>query len=158
MNRSALRGLTLLSGSAAALLMLAAGALPGQEALTGNAKFCDDFDQVVIVQGKLDEASKFLTDDFKEHNVRMAADGLQAFIAKQQEMKAAQAARGGGGRGRGRGGAPPQRTVLQEGDLVIFYTLNAPRPDPANPDKMLPPTTHFDVYKLRGGKIAEHWD
>jgi predicted SnoaL-like aldol condensation-catalyzing enzyme len=157
MNRSTLRGLTLLSGAAASLLLFAGSAF-GQETLTGNAKFCDDFDQVVIVQGKLDEASKYLTDDFKEHNVRMAADGLAAFVAKQQEMKAAQAARGGGGRGRGRGGAPPQRTVLQQGDLVIFYSLNAPRPDPANPDKMLPATTHFDVYKLRGGKISEHWD
>ena len=143
-------------GAVASLLLLTGGAF-AQETLTGNAKFCDDFDQNVIVMGKLDEASKYLTEDFKEHNIRLDADGLGPFVEKMKEMRAAQAGRGGG-RGRGRGGSAPVRTAEMSGDLVVFYTLNPPRPDPNNPDKMLPPTTHFDVYKLRNGKIAEHWD
>jgi predicted SnoaL-like aldol condensation-catalyzing enzyme len=48
--------------------------------------------------------------------------------------------------------------VLSAGDIVVFYTPMPARPDPANPGRMLPASTHFDVWRLRDGKIAEHWD
>jgi predicted SnoaL-like aldol condensation-catalyzing enzyme len=157
MKRSTLSVVTLISGSTAALVLLAGGALLGQETLTGNAKFCDDFDQNVIIMGKLDEAPKYVTEDFKEHNLGLQADGMKAFVDKMKERAAGRAG-GGGGRGRGRGGPAPARTVEQSGDLVMFYTLRPERDDPNNPGKKIPASTHFDIYKLRGGKIAEHWD
>jgi predicted SnoaL-like aldol condensation-catalyzing enzyme len=132
-----------------------------QEKLDKNAQFCEDFDQNVIIGGKLDEASKYLTDDFKEHNQRLAADGLQNFVKKMMEFRANQAARGGGrgAGGRGRGGqTPAMRTVFSHDDVVVFISPQPARPDPNKPGEQLPASTHFDVYRLRNGKIAEHWD
>jgi predicted SnoaL-like aldol condensation-catalyzing enzyme len=151
-----------LAGCATLALALSAQSAQAQEKLDKNAQFCEDFDQNVIIGGKLDQASKYLTDDFKEHNVRLTANGLQDFMAKMQAFRSAQAARAGGaGRqgGGGRGAAPQAaRTVFSHDDVVIFMRPNPDRDDPNNPGQKIPGGTHFDVYKLRGGKIAEHWD
>jgi predicted SnoaL-like aldol condensation-catalyzing enzyme len=139
-----------------------------QEKLDKNAQFCEDFDQNVIIMGKLDEASKYLTEDFKEHNQRLTANGLAEFLDKMKAMQAARGAGGGnrgqgGGGGRrgggGRGAAPAaNRTVFSHDDVVVFVTPQPERPNPQNPGQTIPASTHFDVYKLRNGKIAEHWD
>lgn len=133
------------------------GTARAQEKLDKNAQFCEDFDQRVIIGGKLDEASKYLTDDFKEHNQRLTANGLAEFLEK---MKGFQAARGGGNRGQGRGQAPANanRTVFSHDDVVVFVSPRPERDDPQNPGRKIPASTHFDVYRLRNGKIAEHWD
>jgi predicted SnoaL-like aldol condensation-catalyzing enzyme len=143
----------------AAVLLVAPGAA-AQEKLDKNAQFCEDFDQNVIIAGKLDEAPKYLTEDFVEHNVRLTANGLQEFVQKMTAMRAAQAARAGGaGRGGGRGGgAPVQRTIFSHDDVVVFLRPIPARPDPNNPGQQIAASTHFDVYRLRNGKIAEHWD
>jgi predicted SnoaL-like aldol condensation-catalyzing enzyme len=152
MTRFSIRG-TLLCCTGAAALLLAGSAFAQMDA---NAKFCDDFDKNVIMGGKLDEAPMYLTEDFKEHNLRLTANGLAEFTEK---MKGFRAGRGAGrGRGRGPAGPPPERTVLSQGDTVVFITENPERDDPNNPGKKLPASSHFDVYKLRNGKIAEHWD
>ncbi len=132
-----------------------------QEKLDKNAQFCEDFDQHVIIGGKLDEASTYLTDDFKEHNARLTANGLPEFLEK---MKAFRAGRGAGGGNRGQGGgagrgAPAaQRTIFSHDDVVVFLRPTPERDDPQNPGRKIPAGTHFDVYRLRNGKIAEHWD
>ena len=146
------------------LLLVGAAALAGpataraQEKLDKNAQFCEDFDQHVIIGGRLDEASKYLTEDFKEHNQRLTANGLAEFLEK---MKAFQAGRAGGGNrggGRGQAAAPSNRTVFSHDDVVVFISPRPERDDPQNPGRKIPASTHFDVYKLRNGKIAEHWD
>jgi predicted SnoaL-like aldol condensation-catalyzing enzyme len=145
------------AASAALVLMVSGGAVAQQ--LDPKAQFCDDFDQNVIFGGKIDEASKYLTDDFKEHNAGLLANSLAEFKEKFGAFRAAMAGRGGGGRGRGgRGGPAPERTVLTQGDVVVFITLTRAHPDPNDASKTIPQTSHFDVFKLRGGKIAEHWD
>jgi predicted SnoaL-like aldol condensation-catalyzing enzyme len=157
MIRNAFR---LIGLAAAALLLLTPGAY-AQEQLDKNAQFCEDFDQNVIIMGKVDEASKYLTADFKEHNLRLTANSLAEFLEKMKGFQAARAARAGGGGRRGGGagrGAAPQRTVLSSGDIVVFMRPQPARPDPNNPGQQLAASTHFDVYKLRDGKIAEHWD
>jgi predicted SnoaL-like aldol condensation-catalyzing enzyme len=158
MQRLTFRVLTVL-GLFAAALSLAAPAR-AQEKLDKNAQFCEDFDQDVIIAGKLDMASKYLNDDFKEHNVRLTANGLKEFVAKMTAMRAAQAARAGGGRqGGGRGNAPQAaRTIFSHDDVVVFMRPLPDRDDPNNPGQKIPGGTHFDVYKLVGGKISEHWD
>ena len=152
MKKFALTGMAL-----AALAFFATGNTPAQEKLDKNAQFCDDFDQTVIIGGKLDQASKYLNDDFIEHNVRLLASGLPDFLEKMKAMQAAAAGRGGG-RGRGRGGPAPTRTVFSHDDVVVFIAVTPARPDPNDASKQLPPSTHFDVYKLKNGKISEHWD
>jgi predicted SnoaL-like aldol condensation-catalyzing enzyme len=142
-----------LLGTAAAL-MVAASALsdPG---LDSKAQWCDDFFHNVIVGAKIDQAAKYLTEDFKEHNLRLAAEGLPDFITKFKAMRANTAARPVGA---GAGGTAPPRTVLTQGNLVVFILFRPSRSDPNAPGQMLPASTHFDVYRLRDGKIAEHWD
>jgi predicted SnoaL-like aldol condensation-catalyzing enzyme len=159
MKRFAIFGAALVF-SAGTMFMLSGPTARAQEHMDKNAQFCEDFDQNVIIGGKLDEASKYLTNDFKEHNLRLTADGLEAFTAKLKAMRANAAGRGGGrGRGgRGGGGAAPHRTVLSEGNIVVFITPQPERNDPNNPGRKIPASTHFDVYRLENGKIAEHWD
>ncbi len=162
MNLFTVRALALAGFAAVAALALPQPA-HAQEKLDKNAQFCEDFDQNVIIAGKLDEASKYLTDDFKEHNVRLTANGLQEFVTKMQGLRAGRAGggnrQGGAGGGRQGGGAPQAaRTIFSHDDVVIFMRPNPDRDDPNNPGQKIPGGTHFDVYKLRNGKIAEHWD
>jgi predicted SnoaL-like aldol condensation-catalyzing enzyme len=142
-----------LACSLAAAFMLSAGAAIAQQALDANAKFCDDFLTTVIRGGKIDEASKYLADDFIEHNVNLTANSRAEFLPK---LKAFQD-RGGFARAGAAGAAQPQRTVVSHDDVVIFISPRPPQDNPNNPgQKMIP--THFDVFRLRNGKIAEHWD
>jgi len=139
--------------SLVAALLLSAGAAVAQQALDANAKFCDDFLATVIRGGKIDQASKYLADDFIEHNVNLTATSRAEFLPK---LKALQD-RGGFARLAAAGAAQPQRTVFSHDDVVIFISPRPPQDNPNNPgQKMIP--THFDVFRLRGGKIAEHWD
>lgn len=48
--------------------------------------------------------------------------------------------------------------MFSHDDVVIFMRPNPDRDDPNNPGQKIPGGTHFDVYKLVNGKIAEHWD
>jgi len=138
-----------------AVLIASPSTARAQEKLDKNAQFCEDFDQHVIIGGKLDEASKYLTDDFKEHNQRLTANSLAEFLEKMKGFQAGRA--GGGNRGRGPA-APVARTVFSHDDVVVFIAPRPERDDPQNPGRKIPASTHFDVYKLRNGKIAEHWD
>jgi len=165
MHRFTIRAAAVAGTMAAALFLSTAGA-SAQEKLDKNAQFCEDFDQNVIIAGRLDEASKYLTDDFKEHNARLTANSLADFLDKMKGFQAARAARaggggnraGGGGGNRGGRGPAPERTVFSHDDVVVFLTPQPARPDPNNPGQQIAASTHFDVYKLRNGKIAEHWD
>ena len=149
-----------------AVLMGWQGTARAQEKLDKNAQFCEDFDQNVILGGKLDEASKYLNEDFKEHNQRLTANSLAEFVEK---MKGFQAARAGGAGNRGQGGGggrqggaargpAANRTVFSHDEVVVFITPQPERPNPQNPGQTIPASTHFDVYRLRNGKISEHWD
>ena len=161
MTRLTIRGLAVLSG-AAALLLLSGQPARAQEKLDKTAQFCEDFDQNVIIGGKLDEASKYLTDDFIEHNARLTAHGLADFTAKLKGMRAGRAGgpgrAGGAGRGGGPAAAPAARTIFSHDDVVVFIRPLPDRDDPNNPGQKIPGGSHFDIYKLRNGKIAEHWD
>jgi predicted SnoaL-like aldol condensation-catalyzing enzyme len=150
------RGAAILCSSVTALFLLAGGA-SAQEKLDAHAQLCEDFDQNVIIGGKIADASKYLTSDFIEHNTRLMAKGLDDFTEKLKAFRANMAGRGGRG-GRQGGGAPPQRTVLSHDDVVVFITAIPLRDDPNNPGKKIGGGNHFDVYRLSGGKIAEHWD
>jgi len=162
MTRVSIRGLAILSG-VAAVLLFPGRPVAAQEKLDKNAQFCEDFDQNVILGGKIEEASKYLTDDFIEHNVRLTSHGLAEFTEKLKGFRANLAGRrGGGGGGAGRAGgqaaAPAPRTIFSHDDVVVFMRPLPDRDDPNNPGQKISGGTHFDIYKLRNGKIAEHWD
>ena len=46
--------------------------------------------------------------------------------------------------------------TVAKGDLVTFL-FRRPRPEPADPSKTYD-SFAFDAYRVKGGKIVEHWD
>ena len=50
----------------------------------------------------------------------------------------------------------PLVAILADGDLVVLAFARE-APDPNDPAKKYT-TTWFDMFRLEGGKIAEHWD
>jgi len=55
-------------------------------------------------------------------------------------------------------GRQPRQAVgyLPEGDMVVVATVSYAK-DPLKPSERYA-STHFDMYRIAGGKIAEHWD
>jgi predicted SnoaL-like aldol condensation-catalyzing enzyme len=46
--------------------------------------------------------------------------------------------------------------MIAEGDMVMVAVVTF-EPEPEQPGKKYA-TTHFDLYRIENGKIAEHWD
>src|SRR5262245_42420073 len=123
-----------------ALLLVIAGGAVAQQQVDAKAQLCLDFGQNIVFGDKLDEASKYVTDDYKEHHAGLNSNSLAEYQAK---VRAQRAARGGRGATRP-GGAPPNRTIMTGGDLVVFITLNPAHPDPNDASKTIPQFSHFD--------------
>jgi len=147
----------------AATAIVCTGAL-AEEPAGAKAKICNGFMDNVIRGGKIDEAAKYLAPNFKDHNARVTSESRDEFI---QKFKALQASIPGGRPFGGAAGASngdraasttPAPTIVSSGDLVVFVVSVPPRADPAHPGQTMPSPTHFDVFKMRGDKIAEHWD
>jgi predicted SnoaL-like aldol condensation-catalyzing enzyme len=92
-------------------------------------------------------APQFFTQSYIQHNPNVAT-GLDAMVAY---MKATRPVR------------PidatitfPVIAIMAEGDLVMVATVSY-LPDPENPGKKWA-GTHFDLFRIENGKIAEHWD
>jgi len=136
-----------------AATVLAVSGVVAQESLSSDARVCDDFTREVIRGGHIDQAAKYLTADFKDHNVRLMVNSRDEFITKLRALLARTNGRAFGG---GAGGQNPTRTVLSSGDLVVFIVPLAPRPDGGAAPAAS--AMHFDVFKMRGHRIAEHWD
>lgn len=91
-------------------------------------------------------ADKYLAEDFIQHNPN-AADGLPA-LKKFFEGRPAQPI------------SPklrrPITAIIAEGDMVmVLYPRELP--DPKDKSKKYT-TTGFDAYRIRNGKVVEHWD
>jgi predicted SnoaL-like aldol condensation-catalyzing enzyme len=95
--------------------------------------------------GRWDEASKWITKEYIQHNPGFAS-GLDTVVNAF-----------GGGRG-GRPVTDPKtwRTkvvaVTAEGDYVTVATVRSVAGPPAYT------TTHFDMWRFKDGKADEHWD
>ena len=50
----------------------------------------------------------------------------------------------------------PLVAIVAEGDIVVLSFVRE-SPDPKDATKKYT-TTWFDMFRLEGGKIAEHWD
>ena len=144
--------------SACAVLLLFAGAAFARKSQGASPQVCDDFFDNVIRDGKFDDSSKYLTDDFIEHNVNLTANSRVEFVTRLRAYND----KGGFNRFRTQDRAAAalarsQRTVFAHDDVVVFIVKMAPADDPDNPGQKIV-RSHFDVYKFRNGKIAEHWD
>ena len=90
-------------------------------------------------------ASSYLADGYIQHNP-LVPTGKAGFVAFFNKVWA---------------GKPPSPwvapdEVVTEGDLVSVM-LKRPKPEPSDPTKTYD-SFWFDLYRVDGGKIVEHWD
>jgi predicted SnoaL-like aldol condensation-catalyzing enzyme len=115
--------------------------------LAANKKLVFDVYREVINGGHLENAEKYFNKDYIQHNPNVVT-GRDAMVAY---MKATRPVRP----------VPPTIafpvvSIMAEGDLVLVATV-AYADDTENPGKKYA-STHFDLFRVENGKIAEHWD
>jgi predicted SnoaL-like aldol condensation-catalyzing enzyme len=115
--------------------------------LAANKRLVYDFWREVFEAGHMELAAKYMAEGYIQHNPNVAT-GRVAFVdffsknvtpgAIQPRVKA------------------PLVAILADGDLVVLAFARE-APDPKDPAKKYT-TTWFDMFRIEGGKIAEHWD
>ena len=115
--------------------------------LAANKRLVYDFWREVFEAGHMELAERYMAEGYIQHNPNVPT-GRAAFIdffsknvtpgAIQPRVKA------------------PLVAILADGDLVVL-AFSREAPDPKDPAKKYT-TTWFDMFRLEGGKIAEHWD
>jgi len=130
-------------------------AAPSQEALlksadphlAANKKLVYDMYRVFIQGGHMEEASKYFTESYIQHNPNVGT-GLAAMVEYMEKTRPICEIQ------------PkinfPVIAITAEGDLVMVATVSN-TDDPTAPGKKYA-GTHFDLYRIENGKIAEHWD
>jgi predicted SnoaL-like aldol condensation-catalyzing enzyme len=116
--------------------------------LAANKKVAYDFFRVVLKGFRLDEADKYMTADYMQHNPN-AETGLAGCKAYFNAIMPKQ--------------LPPIPETLDglvaiqaEGDYVTLSFVRE-YDDPSAPGKKYT-TTWFDMFRIVNGKIVEHWD
>ncbi|MET0291116.1 MAG: ester cyclase [Steroidobacteraceae bacterium] len=115
--------------------------------LAANKKLVFDMYRTVINAGQTGEAEKFFTKEYIQHNPNVVSgrDALVAYIKQTRPAKP----------------IPdtiqfPVIAIMAEGDLVTVATVSV-MDEIDNPGKKYL-NTHFDMFRIENGKIAEHWD
>lgn len=114
--------------------------------LAANKKLCYDFFRVVLRARHLDEAGKYMKDDYIQHNPN-ADTGIEGFKAYFTKL---------GGPQPVQDTVPGLVAIQAEGNFVTLSFVRE-MPDPKNKDQKYT-TTWFDMFRIDNGKIAEHWD
>jgi len=115
--------------------------------LAANKRLVYDFWREVFEGGHMELADKYMAESYIQHNPNVAT-GRAAFIAffsKIAKPKAIEAKV-----------KAPLVSIVAEGDYVILSFVRE-FADPADSTKKYT-TTWFDMFRIEGGKIAEHWD
>jgi predicted SnoaL-like aldol condensation-catalyzing enzyme len=114
--------------------------------LAYNKRLAYDFYRVVLTGLHLDQVSRFMREDYIQHNPNVDT-GMSGFLRYFSH----------------RGGpisipaeVPDLVSIQAEGDLVTFSFVNE-QVDKNNPARKYS-TTWFDMFRIQAGKIAEHWD
>lgn len=103
----------------------------------------------LLEAGHWDRANQYLTDDYIQHNPN-AQSGLKSVVAYFTEVLKVQPK------------PIPDKIsmkvadVVAEGDLVVV-TYARTEKNPTDPTKTYS-TTWFDMWRIKDGKAAEHWD
>lgn len=115
--------------------------------LAANKKLVFDMYRAIIQAGRADMAPQFFTEDYIQHNpnVTTGRAALMAYIKQTRPERPIDPTI-----------TFPVIAIMAEGDMVTVAVVNY-APDPENPGKKYA-STHFDMYRIENGKIAEHWD
>ena len=122
-------------------LFLAGGVAFAQGYLTGaalNKKIVTDFYRVVFEPRNADLIEQYIAPDFVDHNpsVTGGRNGLIAFLKTLPKPANDDI---------GSEMKNPPAYIVAEGDLVTFIFKQGER-------------YSFDLFRIKNGKIAEHWD
>ncbi|MEJ6007496.1 nuclear transport factor 2 family protein [Paucibacter sp. AS339] len=112
-----------------------------------NKRLVYDFWREVFEGGRLEVADKYLTEGYIQHNpsVPTGRDGFVKFFAQFSKPKPVESRV-----------KAPLVAVLAEGDKVVLAFVQT-LSDPKDAGKTYT-STWFDMFRIEGGKIAEHWD
>jgi predicted SnoaL-like aldol condensation-catalyzing enzyme len=115
--------------------------------LAANKKLVFDMYRAIIQAGRTDLAPQYFTKEYIQHNpnVSTGLDALVAYIKQTRPVRPIEPTI-----------TFPTIAIMAEGDLVTVAVVTY-EPDPESPGKKYA-TTHFDMYRIENGKIAEHWD
>jgi len=114
--------------------------------LAANKRLVYDFYRVVLRGRHLDEVSKFMREDYIQHNpnVETGMKGFLDFFKKLGGMREIPV------------DLPGLVAIQAEGDLVTMSFVSENKVSGTGKDTYT--TTWFDMFRIQGGKIAEHWD
>ena len=115
--------------------------------LAENKRLVYDFWREVFEAGHMELANKYMAESYVQHNPNVPT-GRAAFVdfftkfkkPKPIEPKV----------------LAPLVAITAEGNLVVLSFVRE-QEDPKDPSKKYT-TTWFDMFRLEGGKLAEHWD
>ena len=115
--------------------------------LAANKKLVFDMWRTIIQGAHVEEAEKYFTPTYIQHNPNVASgrDNLVTYMKNSRPRRDIQ---------------PnitfPVISIMAEGDLVMLATVSY-SDDPTKPGEKYA-GTHFDLFRVENGKIAEHWD
>lgn len=115
--------------------------------LAANKKLVFDMWRAIIQGGHTELAPQYFTEGYIQHNPNVATgrDAMVAYMKGTRPVRPIQ---------------PkitfPVIAIMAEDDKVLVATVSY-APDPEAPGKKYA-GTHFDLFRVENGKIAEHWD
>ncbi|MFC5579466.1 ester cyclase [Lysobacter niabensis] len=115
--------------------------------LAANKRLVYDFWREVFEGGHLELADKYLAESYIQHNpnVPTGRAGFVGFFSTFSKPKAIEASV-----------KAPLVSIVAERDLVIL-SFAREHADPKDPAQKYT-TTWFDMFRVKDGKIVEHWD
>jgi len=115
--------------------------------LAANKKLVFDMYRAIVQGGHTEMAEKYFTPGYIQHNPNVASgrDELVKYIKKTRPVREMK---------------PlldfPVISIMADGDMVLIAVVSWDD-DPEKPGQRYA-STHFDLYRVENGKIAEHWD
>lgn len=115
--------------------------------LAANKKLVYDMYRAIVEAGRYEMAEQYFTREYIQHNpnVESGRDALVKFIRESRPQRPIKPEMGF-----------PLISIIAEGDMVMVATATW-EDDQEKPGERYA-TTHFDLYRVENGLIAEHWD
>ncbi|OJY61818.1 MAG: hypothetical protein BGP16_14325 [Sphingobium sp. 66-54] len=114
--------------------------------LAANKKLVFDMWRTILEAGHVEQADKFLSEDYIQHNPNVASGRATVveFFSKMLKKKPIE------------NSIPGLVSIVAERDLVVMSFVRE-YPDPKDSAKTYT-TTWFDMFRVENGVIVEHWD